>query len=78
MATTAQATTGAARTAAKIIMPSVITDMAMPSSTGGNGIAAIANAAPIVIITGKTIGSITSNGLPRNAPQIPTATIASM
>lgn len=75
-ATSPKAMTRGARQPSAMARPSASTDSAMPVSTKGSGRPAMPSTPP-TMISGKATGSIQINGAPRNAPQIPTATIAS-
>ncbi len=58
--------------------PNTMPDKAMPVSIAGISIPITPSAPPNAITKGKTIGNTQMAGLPKNTPQRPTATIATI
>ena len=56
--------------------PNMIPERAMPISTPGNGTPSTPSAPPKAMTSGNTTGKTQMAGVPRNAPQSPTATMA--
>jgi len=78
IATSTLATHSGGRAAVSTMPPNTMPDKAMPTSTPGIGTPSTPRAPPKAITSGKITGSSHIAGVPKNAPQMPTATMAAM